>query len=181
MIEELWLYLRYDANPGAFVAACRVLTSFTQYPKHVGQTFSSLSLMALRIYNQIGRHSATLCSTKVTIARASFRQAELARLSVNKTSKHFSSCTQRLKQQDNHAAVGTSGPGEAEQLSDAKKKSANRKAARSQSKTSLRQVAVEAQLSQDGFIKGRGKRRFVDPDASTKDVTASCAAEKYNI
>lgn len=47
--------------------------------------------------------------------------------------------------------------------------------------TSLRRVAVEAQTSRHGFIKGRGKRRFVDPEAETKDVTASCAAEQYNI
>lgn len=48
---------------------------------------------------------------------------------------------------------------------------------------SLRRVAVEAQnqRSQASFIKGRGKSRHVDPEAETKDVTAYCAAETYNI
>lgn len=40
---------------------------------------------------------------------------------------------------------------------------------------------MEAQRSRDGFIKGSGKKRFVDPEAKTKDVTASCAAEQYNM
>jgi uncharacterized Rmd1/YagE family protein len=46
--------------------------------------------------------------------------------------------------------------------------------------SSLRRVAVEAQRSR-GFVKGRGSRRFVDPDVDTKTVTAYCAAETYNI
>lgn len=48
-------------------------------------------------------------------------------------------------------------------------------------KTSLRRVAVEAQRTREGFIRGKGKRRFVDPDAPAKTVTAYCAAEQYNI
>lgn len=47
---------------------------------------------------------------------------------------------------------------------------------------SLRKVAVEAQRSRHGsLIRGTGKLRYVDPDADTKDVTAYCAAEKYNL
>ncbi|KAF1950221.1 DUF155-domain-containing protein [Byssothecium circinans] len=46
--------------------------------------------------------------------------------------------------------------------------------------SSLRRVAVEAQRSR-GFVRGRGNKRFVDPDVDTKTVTAYCAAETYNI
>ncbi|PVI03284.1 DUF155-domain-containing protein [Periconia macrospinosa] len=46
--------------------------------------------------------------------------------------------------------------------------------------SSLRRVAVEAQRSR-GFVKGRGNKRFVDPDVDTKTVTAYCGAETYNI
>ncbi|KAF2868987.1 hypothetical protein BDV95DRAFT_578062 [Massariosphaeria phaeospora] len=46
--------------------------------------------------------------------------------------------------------------------------------------SSLRRVAVEAQRSRE-LVKGRGAKRFVDPDAETKTVTAYCAAETYNI
>ncbi|KAF2704171.1 DUF155-domain-containing protein [Pleomassaria siparia CBS 279.74] len=49
-------------------------------------------------------------------------------------------------------------------------------------KTSLRRVAVEAQTQRSrDFVKGRGSKRFVDPHAETKNVTAYCAAETYNI
>ncbi|SMR63415.1 unnamed protein product [Zymoseptoria tritici ST99CH_3D1] len=51
----------------------------------------------------------------------------------------------------------------------------------SKSPNSLRKVAVEAQRSQAGLIRGRGKTRHVDPDVDTKDVTAYCAAETYNL
>lgn len=47
--------------------------------------------------------------------------------------------------------------------------------------TSLRRVAAEAQFTRDGLIKRSGKRRFVDPEVETKEVTAYCAAEQYNI
>ncbi|KAF2835820.1 hypothetical protein M501DRAFT_961215 [Patellaria atrata CBS 101060] len=57
-----------------------------------------------------------------------------------------------------------------------------RKGARaSAGKTSLRRVAVEAERSRVGFIRGRGKIRFVDPEVETRTVTAYCAAEQYNI
>ncbi len=63
-----------------------------------------------------------------------------------------------------------------------------RKAAqRTQKASSLRRVAVEAERSRgaaagaSGFIIGRGQRRHVDPEVETKDVTAYCAAETYNI
>ncbi|KAH7138086.1 hypothetical protein B0J11DRAFT_422535 [Dendryphion nanum] len=46
--------------------------------------------------------------------------------------------------------------------------------------SSLRRVAVEAQRSR-GFVKGKGNKRFVDPDVETKTVTAFCAAEQYDI
>nr|POF02205.1 miorex complex component 10 [Quercus suber] len=45
---------------------------------------------------------------------------------------------------------------------------------------SLKRVAVEAQRSRN-LIKGRGQRLHVDPSADTKNVTAYCAAETYNI
>lgn len=47
--------------------------------------------------------------------------------------------------------------------------------------SSLRRVAVEAQRSRASFVKGKGNKRFVDPEAETKTVTAYCAAEQYNI
>ncbi|KAF2444182.1 DUF155-domain-containing protein [Karstenula rhodostoma CBS 690.94] len=47
--------------------------------------------------------------------------------------------------------------------------------------SSLRRVAVEAQRSRQGFVKGRGNKRFVDPHVDTKTVTAYCATETYNI
>ena len=57
-----------------------------------------------------------------------------------------------------------------------------RKAARApaSSTNSLRRVAVEAQRSRK-VIKGSGRRAYVDPEIETKDVTAYCAAETYNI
>ena len=63
-----------------------------------------------------------------------------------------------------------------------KKKAPKRKAARTQAASnSLRRVAVEAQRSRGSLIKGKGKMRHVDPEAETKDVTAYCAAETYNV
>ena len=64
--------------------------------------------------------------------------------------------------------------------------------------SSLRRVAVEAQRSRQGFVKGRGSKRFIDPQVETKvrslplrvirfskhhlqTVTAYCAAETYSI
>ncbi|KAM0717042.1 hypothetical protein Q7P37_006894 [Cladosporium fusiforme] len=61
-------------------------------------------------------------------------------------------------------------------------KESKRKGARSQAaSTSLRRVAVEAQRSREGLVRGKGKNRHVDPVAETKDVTAYCAAEIYQI
>ncbi|KAK5125175.1 hypothetical protein LTR85_000851 [Meristemomyces frigidus] len=63
----------------------------------------------------------------------------------------------------------------------AQAKPTKRKAARTQaSSNSLRRVAVEAQRSRK-VVKGSGKRAYVDPAIETKDVTAYCAAETYNI
>ena len=59
-----------------------------------------------------------------------------------------------------------------------KRKAAQRTQA---SSTSLRRVAVEAQRSRGSLIRGKGKTRHVDPEAETKDVTAYCAAETYNV
>ncbi|TKA22338.1 hypothetical protein B0A50_08157 [Salinomyces thailandicus] len=63
-----------------------------------------------------------------------------------------------------------------------KEKTPKRKAAAriQTSPTSLRRVALEAQRSSK-VIKGRGKRAHVDPEIETKDVTAYCAAETYNL
>ena len=58
------------------------------------------------------------------------------------------------------------------------KRKATRKAATDHS---LRKVAVEAQRSRRGLIRGSGKLRHVDPEADTQDVTAYCAAESYNL
>ena len=61
-------------------------------------------------------------------------------------------------------------------------KGPKRKAAqRTQTSSSLRRVAVEAQRSRGSIIRGKGKTRHVDPEAETKDVTAYCAAETYNV
>lgn len=59
-----------------------------------------------------------------------------------------------------------------------KRKAAQRTKAAS---TSLRRVAVEAQRSRGSVIKGSGKTRHVDPGVETKDVTAYCAADTYNV
>lgn len=40
---------------------------------------------------------------------------------------------------------------------------------------------MEAQRSRDDFVRGKGRRRFIDPEADTKDITASCAAEQYDL
>ncbi|KXS96664.1 hypothetical protein AC578_4403 [Pseudocercospora eumusae] len=45
---------------------------------------------------------------------------------------------------------------------------------------SLRRVAVEAQRSRK-LITGTGTKQWVNPEIETKDVTAYCAAEKYNL
>jgi uncharacterized Rmd1/YagE family protein len=61
-------------------------------------------------------------------------------------------------------------------------KDSKRKTARSNAaSTSLRRVAVEAQRSRDGLVKGKGRKRHVDPVAETKEVTAFCAAESYSV
>lgn len=46
--------------------------------------------------------------------------------------------------------------------------------------SSLRRVAVEAQSART-FVKGKGNKRFVDPDVERKTVTAYCAAEQYSV
>lgn len=62
------------------------------------------------------------------------------------------------------------------------KKESKRKNARSKAaSTSLRRVAVEAQQSRDGLVRGKGRKRHLDPVAETKEVTAYCAAETYQV
>ena len=62
---------------------------------------------------------------------------------------------------------------------DSRPKASKRKAA-SAPKPSLRRVALEAQRSTK-VIKGKGRRAHVDPEIETRDVTAYCAAETYNL
>lgn len=88
------------------------------------------------------------------------------------TSK-FSTSTVVLKEQNTQNGFATT-------EYDVGKKPGKRKGARSKSATSLRRVAVEAQRSRD-FVRGSGRRQFIDPEADTKDITASCAAEQYNL
>lgn len=64
--------------------------------------------------------------------------------------------------------------------SETQKQERNRSRKSSTKTSSLRRVAVEAQRSR-GFVKGKGNKRFVDPDVFTKTVTAYCAAETYSI
>lgn len=46
----------------------------------------------------------------------------------------------------------------------------------------LRKVAAEAQRSsRQNLVRGSGRLRHVDPEARTKDVTAYCAAEEYDL
>lgn len=79
---------------------------------------------------------------------------------------HFSSnCILREEQ---HGAVNS----EHKQRKAASKRASN---------NSLRKVAVAAQSQRNGLIRGSGKTRHVDPEADTKEVTAYCAAEKYNL
>ena len=97
--------------------------------------------------------------------------------------------------QKSEPGVGTPGKDDAALDSSNTEKKGGRKNAGKTS--SLRRVAVEAQRSR-GIVKGRGSKRFVDPDADTKvynvkiksgigflireqTVTAYCAAEMYNI
>ncbi|PNS21849.1 MIOREX complex component 10 [Sphaceloma murrayae] len=57
---------------------------------------------------------------------------------------------------------------------------ADAKSAKRKTATSLRRVALEAQRSRH-FVRGKGRKRFIDPGVETKDITASCAAEQYDL
>ncbi|KAK0912728.1 hypothetical protein LTR91_021765 [Friedmanniomyces endolithicus] len=58
---------------------------------------------------------------------------------------------------------------------------ARRKTARTEARTaSLKRLAIEAQRSRQ-VIQGSGRRAHVNPDLDTRNVTAYCAAETYNI
>ncbi|KAF2717831.1 DUF155-domain-containing protein [Polychaeton citri CBS 116435] len=78
-----------------------------------------------------------------------------------KTPQNFFSSNRRLRQDDSH------------------KKQPKRKTVKTSN--SLRRVAVEAQRSRSGIVKGSGKSRHVDPEVHTREITAFCAAETYNI
>lgn len=54
------------------------------------------------------------------------------------------------------------------QSEDDKKQDVQKGAKKSAGKTSLRRVAVEVERLRRGFIKEKGKKRFVDPDVETK-------------
>ena len=82
----------------------------------------------------------------------------------------------------NHFTSNRPSQAEYQQQDSKKQEKSKRKAAqRTQTSPSLRRVAVEAQRSRGTLIRGKGKQRHVDPEAETKDVTAYCAAETYNI
>lgn len=89
---------------------------------------------------------------------------------------HFTSTRPALSEHhkdDNH------GPGSSKKQEKGPKRKA---AARSQAgSTSLKRVAVEAERSRGSLIKGKGRLKHIDPEAETKDVTAYCAAETYNV
>lgn len=81
------------------------------------------------------------------------------------------------KQTENGVVKGSSsqdGTAEKEPTSKKRKAAAKRP-------NSLRKVAVEAQRSQQGLIRGSGKGRSLSPGAETKDVFAFCAAEIYDL
>lgn len=80
---------------------------------------------------------------------------------------------QSLRQEQSQPVESADGVRRQEQRKPARKNSGKT--------SSLRRVAVEAQRSRGGFVKGKGNKRFVDPDANTKTVTAYCAAEQYSI
>ncbi|RMX87035.1 hypothetical protein D0869_02662 [Hortaea werneckii] len=91
------------------------------------------------------------------------------------TRSSFSTCT-RWQQDDSNKKTSHDGD---------KSKTPKRKAARSQASSNslpslVRRVAVEAQRSRK-VIKGSGRRAHVDPEIQTRDVTAYCAAETYNL
>ncbi|KAK5173156.1 uncharacterized protein LTR77_003278 [Saxophila tyrrhenica] len=97
---------------------------------------------------------------------------------------HFTSHRPLLNDNHQQPSQAQDQHGSKKQEKGPKRKAAQRTQA---ANTSLRRVAVEAQRSRggtanpSGFIKGRGQRRHVDPEVETKDVTAYCAAETYNI
>ena len=87
---------------------------------------------------------------------------------------HFTSNPPRHAEASGHEAA-------TKQKQVKEQKGPKRKAAQRSQAPSLRRVAVEAQRSRGSLIRGSGKTRHVDPEAETKDVTAYCAAETYNV
>ena len=68
------------------------------------------------------------------------------------------------------------GPSESTSKAHEKSKTSKRKTV----PNSLRRIAVEAQRSRK-VIQGSGRRAYINPEIDTRDVTAYCAAETYNI
>lgn len=116
--------------------------------------------------------------TTLTAARDSPRQQLLSGYRLPGHSHLASQATRGRKLPKNHFTANRSFRQDAEPP----KKNPKRKNTRSKAaSTSLRRVAVEAQQSRDGMVIGKGRKRHVDPIAETKEVTAYCAAETYQI
>ncbi|KAF2500328.1 DUF155-domain-containing protein [Lophium mytilinum] len=91
-------------------------------------------------------------------------------------------CVYKKQEQSQKQETPLPSPSSDADAHDSAGKQDQRKPRNSVAKTSsLRRVAVEAQRSRGGLVKGRGNKRFVDPDVATKTVTAYCAAEQYDI
>lgn len=100
---------------------------------------------------------------------------------------HFTSHTPRPQQNESSHSHPQSQPQQQSQnpsqlQHQPKNRQAKRKPSlRNPAPASLRRVAVEAQCSRGTPIKGRGKTRHVDPEVETREVTAYCAAERYDV
>lgn len=94
---------------------------------------------------------------------------------------HQQSALQARKIPRNHFTSSRISPQDHNGEQDATVSSPKRKAASKHApKNSLRKVALDAQRSRL-VIRRSGKTRYVGPEADTKDVTAYCAAETYNL
>ncbi|EME40044.1 hypothetical protein DOTSEDRAFT_74794 [Dothistroma septosporum NZE10] len=71
-------------------------------------------------------------------------------------------------------------PDDSQSRPDAKALTKRKAASKHANKNSLRKVALDAQRSRL-VIRKSGRTRYVDPEADTKEVTAYCAAETYNL
>lgn len=89
-----------------------------------------------------------------------------------------SKATKGRKLPKNHFTSNRNGRHDEDELVKAGKRKTSRSQAAS---TSLRRVAVEAQRTKEGMVRGKGRKRHVDPIAEAKQVTAYCAAETYDV